>query len=456
MTEYRMGAPAAPVDAALLGRRRERLLEAVSGGVAVLAAAPELYRSRDTEIQYRQDSNLHYLTGLTEPDAVAVLTPLDEEHRFTLFVRERDPEREAWSGPRLGVDGARERLGATAAYPISELADHLPALMRAASRVHFPFGHPLLERLVPEMVTRAREGRGRTGAGPVAIEDLETHLERMRMVKDEDEIARIRVAAAVAVSGHRALMAAARPGLGEWELQSVLEAEFRRQGAAGPAFPSIVGSGAGATVLHYVANDRRTEDGDLVLVDAGAEWGMYCSDITRTFPVSGRFTEPQRELYEIVLAAERAAIAAALPGAPFTALHDAALGELVPGLLRLGIMKGESAEAIIEAGEHRRFYLHQTSHWLGLDVHDIGLYQCDGKPVTLVPGMVLTVEPGLYIPADAEDVPEEYRGIGIRIEDDVLITEEGNEVLTAALATGVEEIEGMVGCGSRGLRGETA
>jgi Xaa-Pro aminopeptidase len=450
MTDYRMGAPAAPVDAAILGRRREQLLDALSGGVAVLAAAPEFYRSRDTEFHYRQDSNLHYLTGLTEPEAVAVLTRHDKEHRFTLFVRERDPEREAWSGARLGVDGARERLGATAAYPISELTDRLPELLRATSSVHYPFGHPLLEKLIPEMVSRAREGRGRSGAGPVAIEDLETLLETMRMTKDDDEIARMRVAAAIAVSGHRALMAAARPGIGEWELQSVLEAEFRRQGAEGPAFPSIVGSGAGATVLHYVANDRRTADGDLVLVDAGAAWGMYCSDITRTFPVSGRFTDPQRELYEIVLVAERAAIAAAVPGAPFTALHDAALRELVPGLVRLGLLNGESADAIIEAGEHRRFFLHQTSHWLGLDVHDIGLYQRDGEPVTLVPGMVLTVEPGLYIPADAEDVPERYRGIGIRIEDDVLITPDGNEVLTAALPTSAEEVEAMVGIGRRG------
>jgi Xaa-Pro aminopeptidase len=413
--------------------------------VVVLASAPEQHRSRDTEITYRQDSNLYYLTGLVEPEAVAVLTPHDDEHRFTLFLRERDPAREAWNGPRLGTAGARERIGATAAYPITELPERLPTLLRPAATVHYPFGHPRLEGLMPGMISRAREGRARSGVGPTGTSDLEQPLEQMRLLKDEDEIARMRVAAEIAVLGHRALLAAARPGIGEWELQSVLEAEFRRHGAAGPAFPSIVGSGAGATVLHYVTNDRRAEDGDLVLVDAGAEWGMYCSDITRTFPVSGRFSGPQRELYEIVLAAQRAAIAAAIPGAPFTAVHDAAVTQLVEGMLRVGILHGGSPQSIIEAGEHRRFYLHQTAHWLGLDVHDIGLYRRDGEPVVLAPGMVLTVEPGLYIPADAHDVPERYRGIGIRIEDDVLVTAAGNEVLTAALPTDAEEVERMVG-----------
>ncbi len=445
MTDYRKGAPAAPPSAELLHERRERLLAALGEGVAVIGAAPELLRSRDTEITYRPDSNLFYLTGLREPEAIAVLTPHDEEHRFTLFVRERDPEREAWSGTRLGTSGARERVGATAAYPIDELGERLPDLLRPADAVHFPFGHARLESTIPGLVARARAGMARSGRGPVAIADLEHLLEPMRLIKDADEIARMRVAAEIAVEGHRALMAAARAGIGEWELQSQLEAAFRRLGAGGPAFPSIVGSGAGATILHYVANDRRAGAGELVLVDAGAEWGMYCSDITRTFPISGRFSPAQRELYDIVLAAQRAAIEAVRPGAPFTAVHEAALGEMVPGLMGLGLLRGESAEQIIEAGDHRRFFLHQTSHWLGLDVHDIGNYRRDGEPVALSPGMVLTVEPGLYIPADAEDVPERYRGIGIRIEDDVLVTEEGREVLTAALPTDAEAVEAMVG-----------
>jgi Xaa-Pro aminopeptidase len=444
MPHYPMGAPAGPPPAELLDARRERLIESIGSGVAVLAAAPELLKSRDTEIAYRPDSNFHYLTGFTEPEAVVVLSPHEPDHRFTLFLRERDPEREAWSGTRLGVEGA-EQIGATAAYPISELAERLPDLLREADAVHYPFGDAVLDRVVPVAMKRARAGRARTGKGPVSLTDLEVVLERMRLVKDSDEIARMRVAADIAVRGHRALMAAARPGVGEWELQSVLESEFRRQGGSGPAFPSIVASGAGATILHYVTNDRRAEDGDLVLVDAGAEWGMYCSDITRTFPVSGKFSPAQRELYEIVLAAQRAAIAAAVPGARFSAVHEAAVGELVAGMLRVGLLEGGSAESVIESDAYRRFYLHQTSHWLGLDVHDIGLYRSCGESVVLEPGMVLTVEPGLYVPTSAEDAPERFRGIGIRIEDDVLVTEGGNEVLTAALPTDAEEVERMVG-----------
>ncbi|CAN5703704.1 aminopeptidase P N-terminal domain-containing protein [soil metagenome] len=438
---YGIGAPAGPPPAAVLNARREKLLGAIGDGIAVLAAAPQLHRSRDTEVIYRQDSNLYYLTGLAEPEAVAVLTPHDQEHRFTLFLRERDPEREAWNGPTLGLEGARERIGATAAYPISEMHGRLPDLLRPAPVIHFPFEHPRLQMLMPDMVARARSGRARSGLGPAATQDLELHLERMRLIKDEDEIARMRVTAAIAVRGHRALMAAARPGMGEWELQSIMEAEFRKLGAAGPAFPSIVGSGTGATVLHYVDNDQRLEERELVLVDAGAEWGMYCSDISRTFPVSGRFSEPQRELYEIVLAAQLAAISAAVPGAPITEVHQAALKELVPGMIRLGLLGATDPEAVLESGEYRRFYLHQTSHWLGLDVHDIGLYQGDDQPVILQPGMVLTVEPGLYVPANADDVPEQYRGIGIRIEDDVLITAEGNEVLTAELEKEAADVE---------------
>jgi len=444
---YGIGAPGGPPPEAELAARRDRLLATIGDGIVVLAAAPQLHRSRDTEVIYRQDSNLYYLTGLAEPEAIAVLTPHDEEHRFTLFLRERDPEREAWNGPRLGMEGAREKIGATAAYPISEVRERLPDLLRPASVVHYPFDHPRLETLMPDLLTRARAGRARSGQGPVATRDLESQLETMRLIKDEDEIARLRVAAEIGVRGHRALMAAARPGIGEWELQSVLEAEFRKLGAAGPAFPSIVGSGAGATVLHYVDNDQRVQNGDLVLVDAGAEWGMYCSDITRTFPVSGRFTEPQREVYEIVLAAQLAAISAAVPGTPITEVHQAALMELVPGMMRLGLLSGDSVEAVLESGEYRRFYLHQTSHWLGMDVHDIGIYRRDGEPVTLQPGMVLTVEPGIYLPADADDIPERYRGIGIRIEDDILITSEGNEVLTADLEKEARGVEEMVGKG---------
>jgi Xaa-Pro aminopeptidase len=252
----------------------------------------------------------------------------------------------------------------------------------------------------------------------------------MRRIKGPEELDRMRTAACVAVAGHRAAMAAVRPGVGEWEVEAVLEAMFRRHGSEGPAFPSIVASGPNATTLHYTSNRRRIEEGDLVLIDAGAEYGMYCSDLTRTVPASGTFSAPQRAVYEVVLAAERAAIAAARPGATVASVHDAATRVLAAGLLDLGLVQAESVDDVIEQGAYRRYYMHQTSHWLGLDVHDVGLYREHGAPAELVPGMVLTVEPGLYFPLDDADLPEPFRGIGIRIEDTVAITEGEPEVLT--------------------------
>jgi Xaa-Pro aminopeptidase len=429
---------------ALLSSRRKRLLERIGDGVAIVPAAPELMRSRDTELPYRQASDFFYLTGFPEPEAVAVLTPHDPAHGFTLFVRERDPEREAWNGPRAGVDGARERYGADAAYPIAELEQHLPRLLRPADRIHYPLGvDPTLDRRMMAAIDAARRGRQRGGQGPTGLEDLDATLGGLRRVKDAYEIEMIRTAARISAAGHRAAMARAAPGVGEWEIEAAMESVFRSSGATGPAFPSIVGSGSHATILHYVDNDSRTADGDLVLIDAGAEWGMYCGDISRTVPVSGRFTPPQREIYDVVLAAEEAGIAAALPGAPVTAVHDAAVAMLVRGLVRLGLLTGDEA-ALVRDRAYRRFYVHQTSHWLGIDVHDVGLYQENGAPVTLEPGMVLTVEPGLYFPAGADDVPERYRGIGVRIEDDVLITEGGNDVLTRDVPVAAEAVEAAV------------
>lgn len=439
-------APPPPLPAEVFAERRERFYDRIGDATVILCAAPELLRSRDTEVEYRPDSDLYYLTGFEEPEAVAVLAPHLPDRRFTLFVRPRDPEREAWSGPRAGVERAGEISGADAVHPIAELDARLAELVLPAERIVYSLGaDPEMDRRVVDLLGRARRARPRSGKGPASVVDAEPIVAGMRVVKDAAEVERMRAAARIAARGHRATMAAARPGVGEWELEAVLEGTFRSLGAEGPAFPSIVGSGRNATVLHYVANSRRTEEGDLVLVDAGAAYGMYCSDITRTFPVSGRFTGPQRELYEIVLAAEEAAIEAARPGAPITAVHDAAVAVLVAGLLRLGLLTGADPEALIGEGAHRRFYLHQTSHWLGLDVHDAGPYREHGEPVALRSGMVLTVEPGLYVPADAEDVPERYRGLGIRIEDDVLITPDGREVLTRDVPVSVEEIEALVG-----------
>jgi Xaa-Pro aminopeptidase len=436
-------------DADVFRARRERLLATMPEGVLVLPAAPELYKSRDTDVRYRPDSDLFYLSGFPEPEAVLVLTPFDAEQRFTLFVRPRDPEREVWNGFRYGVDGARERFGADAVYPIGELDERLAGLVEPAERILYPLGaSAAFDRRILALVERFRRTRPRSGKGPWVVEDPGVRLGEMRLIKDDHEIAAMKKAAEVSAAGHRAAMAAARPGVGEWAVEAALEGAFRSAGARGPAFPSIVGSGPNATTLHYVSNDRMLESGDLVLVDAGAEWGMYCGDITRTFPASGRFSEPQRVLYEVVLAAEEAAIAAIGPGAPFSAVHDAAVRVLVAGMVENGLLAGEVDE-LIESGAYRRFYMHQTSHWLGLDVHDVGPYSVNGESVTLRPGMVLTVEPGIYISADAEDVPERFRGIGIRIEDDVLVTDAGHEVLTRAVPVGVEEVENIVGQGAR-------
>ncbi|HEY0021812.1 MAG TPA: aminopeptidase P N-terminal domain-containing protein [Longimicrobium sp.] len=424
--------------------RRERFLAAIGDGVAVLPAGPELLKSRDTEIPYRQGSDFHYLTGFPEPGAIAVLTPHDPEHRLTLFVRPRDPEREVWNGARAGVEGARERFGADAAYPIEQLDEHLGKLLEPADAVWISLTGTAgdLEMRVLRLVAGFRSTRPRAGKGPVDVRDPGSVLDAMRLVKEPEEIALIRTAAELAARGHLAVMRAGRAGVGEWELQALLDHTYRSAGAeCGTAFPAIVGSGANATTLHYHANSRCIEEGDLVLVDSGAEVGMYCSDITRTFPASGRFSAPQRRVYDVVRASVDAAIGAIRPGAPFSGVHEAARRVLVQGMVDLGLLTGE-VDALIESEAFKRFFMHQTSHWLGMDVHDVGMYRDrTGESVALQPGMVLTVEPGLYIPADADDVPAELRGIGIRLEDDVLVTVDGNEILTRGVPLDADEVE---------------
>jgi Xaa-Pro aminopeptidase len=436
-----------PFDDAARGRhrdRRERFLAGIGGGVAVLPAAVVLYRSRDTEVRFRQNPDFHYLTGFDEPEAVAVLSPHDPAHRFTLFVRPRDPERERWEGPRAGVEGARERFGADAAYPLAQLDEHLRSLLEPAERIFYALGASAeLDRKIVDLAAGFRRTRQRSGKGPTGVDDPGEILGEMRVIKDSHELDCIREAAVIAARGHREVMTAARPGGGEWEMEAVLEGTLRLLSATGPAFPSIVAAGANATILHYVRNDRRVGDGELVLVDAGAEWGMYCSDITRTFPASGRFSPAQRRIYDLVLQAEEAAIAAVAPGKPFSAIHEAVLDVFVPGMVRVGLLSGDPDE-LRDKGEYKRFYMHQTSHWLGLDVHDAGAYTRDDESVTLQPGMVLTIEPGIYIPADAEDVPVELRGIGIRIEDDVVVTQDGREILTRGVPVEPEEVERLV------------
>jgi Xaa-Pro aminopeptidase len=424
-------------------RRRERAVAALGDGVLVLPAQPIRYRSRDTEYRYRPDSELFYLTGLTEPDVVAVLSPGDQG--FVLFVRERSPEAELWSGARLGPDAAQELTGADVVYPIGELDTRLPGLLTGPRQVHYRMGsEPRADRLVLESLTHGRARGPRKGSGPRALVDPGEAIDDLRLIKDAEEIDHIRRAAAISVVGFQAALGATAPGVGEWELEAVLDGTFRRAGGDGPGYDSIVGGGENGCVLHYVDNARPLDDGDLVLIDAGAAFRLYSADITRTFPVSGRFTGEQRAVYEIVEAARAAAMAAIRPGTTIAAVHDAALAVIVPGLVELGVLQGDPA-ALAADEKHKPFYPHQTSHWLGLDVHDVGDYARNGESRVLEPGMVFTVEPGLYFGGPCEGGAERFAGIGVRVEDDVLVTQSGCENLTAALTTDADRLAELVG-----------
>jgi Xaa-Pro aminopeptidase len=431
-------------DGALLAARRERIMSAMGGGMMLLAAAPERPRTADILYPYRQDSDFDYVTGFSEPDAVCVLAP-DAPDRYMLFVRPADPERAIWVGPRAGVEGAVERYGADKAHPLEDLERVLgPVVEKSANVYHSVLRDDALAQRLLALIRGAQAGRPRTGTGPSAIRDPADILHEMRLRKEPDELERMRRAIAVACEAHREAMQQARPGMTEFEVEALIDYTFRRRGATGPAYPSIVASGPNATILHYVDNDRVLGDNDLLLIDAGAEHAGYCADVTRTFPVGRRYSGPQRTLYDAVLAAQQAAIDTIRPGATLEGAHQAAVRVLVGALLAEHLLEG-SADEIVEKGLYRRFYMHRTSHWLGHDVHDVGNYAVAGAPRPLEPGMVLTVEPGLYLPADADDLPAGVRGVGIRIEDDVLVTPSGHEVLSAAAPKQVSDIETLRG-----------
>lgn len=421
--------------------RRKRLMQQLGQGVAVLATAPERLRNRDTHYPYRFDSHFYYLTGFTEPEAVVVL--LAGEQRSVLFCRDKDSEREIWDGHRFGPNAARAAFGFDEAYPIRELDERLPGLLADQPALHYAVGHDAdWDRRVLGWLGSVRE-QARSGvAAPAEIRDVRVPLDEMRLVKDAYEIDLMRRSAAIACGAHRRAMAHAAPGKYEYEIEAELLHEFRRCGAQAPAYSAIVAGGANACVLHYVENNARLGAGDLLLIDAGCELDGYASDITRTFPVGGTFSAAQKDVYEMVLAAQAAAIAAVKPGSHWNQPHEAALRVLAQGMIDLGLCAG-SVDGVLESGDYRRFYMHRTGHWLGLDVHDAGNYKQAGEWRPLVPGMTLTVEPGCYIrPADG--VPEHLWHIGIRIEDDVLVTQTGCEVLTKAAPKTVAEIEALM------------
>ncbi len=435
------------IEASVTAARRAHVLERLgAGGVLVVAAAPELRVGPDGEVRYVPDADLYWLTGYEEPAAVLVISPLNEPGPFAMFVRPRDPEREQWTGVRGGVEAATGIFGADAAFPIDELRTRLPKLLGGATTVFARLrqGRDDVDELILGALATGRRRRPRRGRGPHTLTDPGVLLDDLRRVKDETEIERMREAARITAAAFRDAARAIQPGAGEWEVEAALDAGFRSRGAWGAAFPTIVAGGANATTLHYTSNGDRLQEGQLVLLDAGARHRMYCADISRTLPVSGRFNDKQRELYHIVRAAHDAAIAAVAPGATVDEVHRAALVVLVDGLCQLGFLEGTVGERIEDEEAWQVYYPHKTSHWLGLDVHDVGTYVEGGTSIRLEPGMVLTIEPGLYIPATVEKGPRALRGIGIRTEDDVLVTAAGHEVLTGELPADAEGIETLL------------
>ena len=428
-------------------KRRQRLMDMMGeGSIAIVPTAPVRPRNRDVEFPFRPDSNFYYLTGFAEPAAVAVLAPGREQGEFVMFCRERDPASEQWHGARLGLEGVCERHGADDAFPIGDIDDILPGLVESKSRVYYAMGHfPEFDHRMVGWVARVRGGaRSSGGLGEFIMLDHLVH--EMRLFKSRAEVDTMSKAAAVSAAAHERAMRVCRPGMSEYQIEAELLHEFTRAGCRAAAYPSIVAGGANACTLHYTENTDRLRNRDLLLIDAGAELECYASDITRTFPVNGRFTRAQRDVYSVVLAAQEAAIDTAAPGRTFDDVHMAAVQVLVEGLVDLGALKGR-VKRIVQKEKYKRFYMHRTGHWLGMDVHDVGDYRIDDQSRVLEPGMVMTVEPGLYIAPDDAKAPKRLRGIGIRIEDDVLVTKSGREVLTSAAPKSIDEIESLVGSG---------
>lgn len=452
-------------------------------GIAIIPAAGETVRNDDVHHVFRQDSDFHYLTGFGEPDALCVLVPGHPDGDFHLFVRPRDREMEIWTGYRAGTEGARQRFAADAAYEVAEFETELTRLMQGRDTLFYRLGNDAHDAVIGRMLDTARSHHGRFGTKvPLVVHDVGPVLAEQRLRKSVSEIDSLRAACSLSADGHREAMRFARPGLYEYQVQAAMEYIWREAGSPRDGYPSIVASGSNATILHYVENDRQVEDGDLILIDAAAEIDMYSSDITRTFPANGRFSGPQRAVYEVVLAAERAGIAAARPGATLRSVHDTSTAVLAEGLSELGLIP-RSVDDILAMHLYRQFFMHGTSHWLGLDVHDAGAYRVAGVHRELEEGMVFTVEPGIYIAPDRPEVeftllshdldawterrilqgtskareaeeaekeaaekithriPEEFLGIGVRIEDDILITPDGHDNLTASVPTDPDKIE---------------
>ncbi|RKD84760.1 Xaa-Pro aminopeptidase [Kushneria marisflavi] len=445
MTQAEQGTPV-PITTEAYRQRRERLMSEVASDSAILVPAARLsVRNQDSEYPFRQDSDFHYLCGFPEPEAWLVLLPGRDAGESVLFCLPRDPAAEAWTGKRVGPRRAVTRYGVDEAWPLEALDEQLMDLLEGRRTLYLSLDNDRAMALAGQMRDglKARERRG--PPAPSGYADIDVILHEQRLIKSDEELALMRQAGEITARAHVKAMQAVRPGMFEYQLQATLEYAFVMAGARAPAYATIVGSGANGCILHYTENDAAMASGDLVLVDAGAEYALYAGDITRTFPVSGRFSEPQRQLYEIVLGAQQRALRAVRPGATIKGIHEGVVRDLSAGLVALGLVEGP-VETVVEQGHYKRFYLHGTSHWLGLDVHDVGAYQVSGESRVLSPGMVLTVEPGLYIPDDL-DIAEQWRGIGIRIEDNVAVTAQGCEVLTEGVPKRVRDIEALMAQG---------
>jgi Xaa-Pro aminopeptidase len=429
-------------DPAVFTARRDAYMQAIgASGVAIVRSLPERLRNGDALYAFRQHSDLVYLTGFVEPDTTLVLRPGAESERVIMFVRPRDPELEVWDGRRAGLEGAKATYGADAAYPAAELPAKLQELIANCEDLHYSLGlDGEMDQLVATTIAKLRKTEKRGKRPPRAVVDPRIALHELRLHKRPEELVAMRKAADISTEAHVAAMKAGKPGAFEHELEAVINYTFRRRGGAGPGYTTIVGAGENATILHYVENKCAIAEGDLVLIDAGCEYDHYTADITRTWPASGTFTAIQKRVYQVVLDTQLEAIELVKPGVTLDEIHNHCVRRLTEGMIALGLLEG-SADDRIADNTYRKFYMHGTSHWLGLDVHDAGAYTRGGKARPLEAGMVITVEPGLYVAADAADVPPDLRGIGIRIEDDVLVTPTGYEVLTAACPKKIEDIE---------------
>lgn len=425
-------------------KRRQHLMDIMGPDtIAVLPNAPVVNRNRDVDYPYRSDSSFHYLTGFDEPESVLVLIPGREHGEYILFCRERDLDKEIWDGYRAGQEGAIAEFGADDSYPISDLDDILPGLLEGKEKVYYTMGNqPSFDQHMVSWLNHLRQAARSGKHSPTEIIELEHCLNELRLFKSSQEIKAMKQAASISAQAHIRAMQFTKPGKWEYEVEAEIIHEFMKNGCRSPAYPSIVGGGENGCILHYIENSAKLKSNELLLIDAGAEFECYAGDITRTFPVNGKFTTAQAAVYQIVLNAQKAAIAAVKPGNHWNQPHEAAVEVLTQGLVELGILNG-NVDQLIEEGAYREFYMHRTGHWLGMDVHDVGDYKVGGEWRLLEPGMVLTVEPGLYI-RDQEHVDKKWHFIGIRIEDDVLVTKDGYEVLTEAAPKEIDEIEALM------------